>query len=396
MQTGPGREHSCLPICDSARSRASGTSPIRTSRASRTRGSTTRKSSRSPGSRGPTASSTTCGRRRAWSRVEPAGTVALDLVDAAGAPPSSSQDRAIPRAGDPISGRVALLANDDVTLARCRPDRAAGGAVPQRRRRRGRLRPPRPGHVAHDVRPAAVPRLRLRRHPPLHDLSPRVRARRPSPTCSSSRRPATSRSRRGISTRTASSGWARRTASATCTARARSSVIDREQETPVLIKDGSAADALHAGEPSVRRRRLGRHGLSLHVQRRRLRADHRHGPPAAAGAADVRGAGVRGLHVRPADARHASRGDQGAVRPFERAGRRGPVLCPRPVRQPPGRRGGVDHAASPRHPPRPAPRHDRRQPRRDPDRRAGRHGRHRPAAPADAPGDASWTTRLIP
>ena len=43
--------------------------------------------------------------------------------------------------GDPITGRVPLLANDDVTLARCRPDAAPGGALPQRRRRRGRLRP---------------------------------------------------------------------------------------------------------------------------------------------------------------------------------------------------------------------------------------------------------------
>ena len=72
--------------------------------------------------------------------------------------------------------------------------------------------------------------------------------------------------------------------------------------------------------------------------------------------------GVRGLHVRPAAARHPPRGDQGAVCPLQRAGRRGALLCAGPVRQPAGRRGGVVHAAPARHPARPAPRHHRRQP----------------------------------
>ena len=125
--------------------------------------------------------------------------------------------------------------------------------------------------------------------------------------------------------------------------------IDREQETTVLIKDG---------------RRLTRYTLASHpfdvvgwdgmVYPYTFNADDFEpitgtDPPAAAGPADVRGAGVRGLHVRPADARHPPRGDQGAVRPLERAGRRGAVLCPGPVRQPARRRGGVVHAPSARH-----------------------------------------------
>ena len=97
---------------------------------------------------------------------------------------------------------------------------AAGRAVPQRRRRRGALRPQGPRHAAHHVRRAAVPAVRLRRHPALHDLSARVRRRRRSPICWSSRRPATSPSRRATSTPTASFASAPLTPSATCTARA--------------------------------------------------------------------------------------------------------------------------------------------------------------------------------
>ncbi len=43
--------------------------------------------------------------------------------------------RSIPRAGDPISGRLPLLANDDVVISRCRPEEPQAGAVPRRRRR---------------------------------------------------------------------------------------------------------------------------------------------------------------------------------------------------------------------------------------------------------------------
>ena len=335
-------------------------------RASRARGSTTKKSSPSPGSAGPTASSTTCGRRRASARSSRPGRCRSSCVDAAGAAASSPQD-----AGDPARGR---------------PDHRPGAAAGQRRRdrwraagppsrRRSCTATPTPTRSSSSTRgrgtlhtmfgPLPFRAVRLRRHPALHDLPPRVRARlaaRPARHRGDRQR---RRSRRGTSTPTASSGSAPPTASATCTARARRSVDrPRARRRPVLDQGRPPADALHAGAPSVRRRRLGRHGLSVHVQRRRLRADHRHGPPAAAGASDVRGARVRRLHVRPADARHASRGDQGAVRPLQRAGRRGAVLRPRPVRQPPRRRGGVVHAAPARHPPRPAPRHHRRQPRR--------------------------------
>jgi len=56
-------------------------------------------------------------------RVEPAGSLAIDLVDQPALRHHHLKTKAIPRAGDPISGRVVLLANEDVSLARCRPDR---------------------------------------------------------------------------------------------------------------------------------------------------------------------------------------------------------------------------------------------------------------------------------
>src|SRR6478752_6181493 len=59
-------------------------------------------------------------------RIEPAGSVEHELLDQPVLRHHHMKTRAIPRAGDPISGRLVLLANADVSLARCRP------AQPQR------------------------------------------------------------------------------------------------------------------------------------------------------------------------------------------------------------------------------------------------------------------------
>ena len=56
-------------------------------------------------------------------RVEPAGSLAIEMVDQPALRHHHLKTKAIPRVGNPISGRVVLLANEDVCLARCRPDR---------------------------------------------------------------------------------------------------------------------------------------------------------------------------------------------------------------------------------------------------------------------------------
>ena len=70
------------------------------------------------------------------------------------------------------------------------------------------------------------------------------------------------------------------------------------RQAPRRRARGPGRHQAHLRHPPVRRRRLGRLPLSLHVQRRRLRADHRPGAPAAAGAPGLRGLQLRGLQLR--------------------------------------------------------------------------------------------------
>jgi len=56
-------------------------------------------------------------------RLEPAGTVPADFGDQPALRHHHVKTGTMPPSGDPISGRVALFGNDDVTLARCRPER---------------------------------------------------------------------------------------------------------------------------------------------------------------------------------------------------------------------------------------------------------------------------------
>jgi homogentisate 1,2-dioxygenase len=56
-------------------------------------------------------------------KVEPAGTVAVERAEEPTLRHYHLKTGALPGGGDPISGRVPLLVNDDVLIARCRPDR---------------------------------------------------------------------------------------------------------------------------------------------------------------------------------------------------------------------------------------------------------------------------------
>src|SRR6267378_1507458 len=54
-------------------------------------------------------------------KVEPAGTVPLETTATPALRHHHLKSGNIKAAGDPITGRVALLSNDDVTMLRCRP-----------------------------------------------------------------------------------------------------------------------------------------------------------------------------------------------------------------------------------------------------------------------------------
>ena len=90
---------------------------------------------------------------------------------------------------------------------------------------------------------------------------------------------------------------------------------------------------LRARLPPVRRRRLGRLRLPVHVQHRRLRAEGRAAAPAAARAPDVPGPELRDLLVLPAHARLGRRGDRAPLPPLQRAVRGGHVLRRRALRR---------------------------------------------------------------
>ena len=55
-------------------------------------------------------------------RLEPAGTIPTNFGEQPSLRHHHIKTRTIPRTGDPITGRVPLFGNDDVTLARCRPE----------------------------------------------------------------------------------------------------------------------------------------------------------------------------------------------------------------------------------------------------------------------------------
>ena len=92
----------------------------------------------------------------------------------------------------------------------------------------------------------------------------------------------------------------------------------RRARTSRCWSSTAAADRRHRRHPDdlrhapVRRGRLGRLPVPVHVQRRGLHADHRQGPPAAAGAPGLRGLQLRGLQLPAAQGRLPPAVDPGA------------------------------------------------------------------------------------
>ncbi len=180
---------------------------------------------------------------------------------------------------------------------RRRPDLLRGPAqtrplLPQRHRRRVRLRRARAAVVetvfgALEVGQGdyvILPRATTHRWVPTG--ASRCAPTRSRPTATSPRPSATCRS-------TGSCWSTRPTASATCAARpsrcwSRAPTSRSTSSTAATAPAGSPAPCTCPRAP-VRRGRLGRLPLPLRLQRRRLRADHRPGAPAAAGAPGLRG-----------------------------------------------------------------------------------------------------------
>ena len=209
---------------------------------------------------------------------------------------------------------------------------------------------------------------------------------RPAPSrCGStpSRPTRTSRRPSGTCRGTGSCWSTRRTASATCTgpaSRCSSRAPTSRCWSSTAGPEGLTGTRYVVPDPPVRRGRLGRLPVPVHVQRRRLRADHRAGAPAAARAPGVRGEQLRDLQLRAAQGGLPPAGGAGALLPLQRRLRRGHVLLRRQLRGPQGigHRAGLDQPAPGRAQPRPAARRGRAVAGRGVLRRAGRHGRHVP------------------
>ena len=253
--------------------------------------------------------------------------------------------------GDAISGRRLLMWNQDVEISLCRPDERDGLLLPQRRGRRGDLRPRGLGHARDDLRRRAVQGRRLRRRPARHDLSlpargraalPRLRVTRPD------RDPAPLPQR------------VRAAARARALLPPRHPPADRAADAPRARRvPGQGADPrrlpdLPARLPPLRRGRLGRLRLPVDVLDPRLRADHRAHPHAAPLAPDLRGPQLRDLLVLPAQARLRPARDPDPVPPLEPELGGDDLLRLRELRLAPRDRGRLGDAPSVRDPARAA------------------------------------------
>ena len=136
-----------------------------------------------------------------------------------------------------------------------------------------------------------------------------------------------------------------RTTSATSACPSRAAPHAETGDFTIAVKARGQLTAYHYGRPSVRRGRLGRLPLAVHLQHRRLPADHRTRPPAAAGPPDVPGPQLRRLLVRAPQVRLPPTVDPGAVQPLEHQLGRGHLLRRRQLHEPARRRHRLVHAS---------------------------------------------------
>ena len=244
-------------------------------------------------------------------------------------PPSADEDRrrCQPK-GDAISGRIPLYFNNDVVFgssgppSRCPPGRSTATASPTRCSTSTRVRA---SATRSSVRCATVPATTscCRSARPGGSIPTRARS---SGSSTSRRRPRSSRLsryRNDYGQLLEHSPYSQRDIHAPDDVRA---AVEEHGEFVIHVRSSGPDHRLSLSPSPVRCRRLGRLPVAVPLQHRRLPADHRTGPPAAARASDVPGAEFRRLLVRAAQVRLPPAGDPGALQPLEHQQRRGHLL----------------------------------------------------------------------
>ena len=96
-------------------------------------------------------------------RIEPAGERRVAVAGQAALRHHHLKTGGFPATGDPVTGRVPLLTNADVTLWRCRPVAPQGELFRNAVGRRDALHPQGTRHAPNPLRPVTVQAVRLRR-----------------------------------------------------------------------------------------------------------------------------------------------------------------------------------------------------------------------------------------
>ena len=194
-------------------------------------------------------------------------------------------------------------------------ERADGGLLPQRRGRRGDLRPRGQRHARDDLRRPPVQERRLRRDPARHDVPvPARRGRAPPPRV---RDAGADRDPEALPERLRAADGARALLPPRHPPADGAEDDPRARRVPAHGARPRRLPGLRHRLPPVRRRRLGRVPLPVDVLDPRLRADHRADPHAAAVAPDLPGPELRHLLVLPAQARLRPAGGADPVPPLE-------------------------------------------------------------------------------
>ena len=251
-------------------------------------------------------------------RIEPVSTITLEeaddgyhhhrLIDAAGIEPH----------GDAVTGRIPLFFNSDIVMGVVRPAEPMPETVFYRNGEADEtaLRPRGRGPARHQLRADPLRPRRLPGPADRDDLAPGTR-RGECPADALPRVPVGDRAAQALPQRLRPAARALALLAARHPAPRRGPGSDRRGRIPRPRQDAQPADGLPLHPSPVRRRRLGWLPVAVCLQHLRLRADHRAGPPAAAGPPDVRGSELRRLLVRAAQVRLPPARHPGALQPLE-------------------------------------------------------------------------------